>query len=275
MLKAELKPNYDASTINKALGIIKKALNSAIADQLISYNPIGIVTRLPMIDSDDSWDWLKPKESDLFLAIIKKKYPQWYVYFLLLLRTGLRIGELSGLFWEDVDLHEATLTVRRSLVSREYGAPKSKKERVIPLTESVISALKKHQLKTRMLKPVKVKILGKPQIGTHVFVDQHNRPHKYLASSIKKPLHGALRAAGIRMIRPHDCRHSFASQLRLKGIPIEDIQKLMGHSDIKMTLRYAHISSNKKRIAVDVLENRRDKQAPDLTICNHKQISQN
>ena len=79
-------------------------------------------------------------------------------------------------------------------------------------------------------------------------------PHKHLASAIKKPLHAALRANGIRCIRPHDLRHTLASQLRLKGIPIEDIQEILGHSDIKMTLRYAHISSEKKRFAVDVLE---------------------
>ena len=273
LLKAELKSDYDASTVNKALGIVKKAINSAIADQLILYNPFQVVSRLPMIVSNDSWDWLNPDESESLLSNVKKSYPHWYVYFLVLLRTGIRIGELAGLFWEDIDFKEATLTVRRSLVLREYGPPKSKKERIIPLTESVVSALKAHQLKTRMLKPVKVRILGKSQKGTHVFIDQNNKPHKYLFSSIKRPLKNALRAAGIRIIRPHDLRHSFASQLRLKGISIEDIQELLGHSEIKMTLRYAHISPKKKRIAVDMLE--RDTLVPEITVCNYKQTTKN
>ena len=270
-LKEELMElNLSYRTINYALGVLKKALNCAVIDELIPKNPLSLIPRLTVIESDDKWDWLKPEESEAFLDVILKDYPQWYAYFIILLHTGIRIGELCGLFWEDVDLKEGFIKIRHSLVLRNYGPPKSKKEREIPLTATAIEVLKEHQLKTRMLKPVKAVILGKVQRGRHVFVDQNGNPHKHLASSIKKPLCKALETAKIRTIRPHDLRHTCASQMRLRGIPIEDIQSLLGHSDIKMTLIYSHISPVKKRIAVDVLDLRQRKKS--VTTCNKNEI---
>ena len=273
-LKAELKElDLSHRTINYALGTLKKALKSAVADQLLTHNPLQTVSGLPMVETKDKWNWLTPEESEKFLNMVYEKYPKWYVYFIVLLHTGIRIGELSGLFWEDVNLEEGFITIRRSVVRREYGPPKSKKERVIPLTTSAIEVLKEHRTKTRLSKIVRVEIAGEKHKGRHVFVDQNSNPHKYLASSIKKPLHAALTKAKIRLIRPHDLRHSFASQLRLNGISIEDIQSLLGHSDIKMTLIYSHISPNKKKIAVDVLDLRQRKKQRSQTNKVLRQIS--
>ncbi len=59
---------------------------------------------------------------------------------------------------------------------------------------------------------------------------------------VKRPFDRAVKAAGVPSIRLHDLRHSFASQLVMKGVPLVAVREYLGHSDIKMTLRYAHLA---------------------------------
>jgi integrase len=70
---------------------------------------------------------------------------------------------------------------------------------------------------------------------------------------IKKAWARALRIAGIREFRFHDLRHTFASRLVQGGVPIKAVQELLGHADIKMTMRYAHLAPHNLRDAVSVL----------------------
>ncbi len=67
-------------------------------------------------------------------------------------------------------------------------------------------------------------------------------------------LEGACRRAGLRRIRWHDCRHSFASQLASAGVPLRQIQSYLGHSTMTMTMRYAHLAPNDGGNMVRALE---------------------
>ena len=69
----------------------------------------------------------------------------------------------------------------------------------------------------------------------------------------------ALRKAGIKNFRFHDCRHTFASQLVLKGVPLRTVAELLGHSDIRMTQRYSHIVAEHVEEAVEKLDSIMDK----------------
>lgn len=71
---------------------------------------------------------------------------------------------------------------------------------------------------------------------------------------VKHPFGRVIRAATLPTIRIHDMRHSFASQLVMAGVPLKAVQELLGHADIKMTMRYAHLAPEAKKDYVLVLD---------------------
>ena len=83
----------------------------------------------------------------------------------------------------------------------------------------------------------------------YVFCDEEGRPYK----DIKRSFHTALKKACIEDFRFHDLRHSFASRLVMKGAGLKAVQELLGHKNIKMTMRYSHLSEAFKKDAVELL----------------------
>ncbi len=84
----------------------------------------------------------------------------------------------------------------------------------------------------------------------HVFTDRDGNPYK----SVKKSFSTALKRAGIRDFRLHDCRHTFASQMVMNGVDLATVKDLLGHKSLAMTLRYAHLAPEHKRKAVNILD---------------------
>jgi integrase len=195
--------------------------------------------------------WLKaPKPEFDFLSfeeaerLLVAADPQWYTMILIALRTGLRQGELIGLRWEDVDLVAGRLLVRQSIVRGNVGTPKSGKPREIPLSEQARTALKRY----RHLK------------GELVFSDQDGNPLN--KGECKWPLWRTCKKAGLRRIGWHVLRHTFASHLTMRGVPLKAVQELLGHATIEMTMRYAHLSPSVRRDAVQALDAPKSDAAP-------------
>ena len=84
----------------------------------------------------------------------------------------------------------------------------------------------------------------------HFFSNGNGR----VRGDVKKAFHRALRKSGIEDFRFHDLRHTFASNLVMAGESIKTVQELLGHKDIKMTMRYAHLAPDYKKKAIKVLE---------------------
>lgn len=144
---------------------------------------------------------------------------------LLALNTGLRRGELFGLTWECVNLQAKLLTV-------EAGNAKSGKARHLPLNEEALDVLKR----------------WKKQHGSNGLVFPSPKGGQF--DNINKAWVGVATSAKLNNFNFHDLRHDFASKLVMAGVDLNTVRELMGHADIKMTLRYAHLAPGKLADAV-------------------------
>jgi integrase len=145
----------------------------------------------------------------------------------LALNTGLRRGELFGLCWRDVDLPRAVLTVRGS-------GTKSGHTRYIPLNTRAVEVLEQWRGN------------AKAAADAPVFVGEDGEP----LVDVKKGWLAVVKAAKLEDFRFHDLRHSFASKLVMAGVDLNTVRELLGHADLKMTLRYAHLAPEAKAAAV-------------------------
>lgn len=164
---------------------------------------------------------------------------------LLKMNTGLRRGELRQLRWEDIDLtgDEPNLTV---VGQRDKGGgSKSSQTRHIPLNDDALDALKKWREQCE-------------QTAELVF------PH---ISTARTAWEAVLKKAGIKRFRFHDLRHHFASRLAQASVALFTICTLMGHSDIKTTLLYAHLSPHEGRDAVNRISGPRVRRVSRLADC--------
>jgi integrase len=157
---------------------------------------------------------------------------------------GLRIGEILGCLWENIDFKANQLHVRTSLIDvrgeecgRKIASVKSKSSRrTLPLPQELAHELKRWKLQC----PQSAEGLVFPAADGGL-------PHRRLALI---DLDRVITAAGIRRLTLHRLRHGFASLLLSKGVPITTVSKLMGHRDATITLKvYAHfIKDNKDHV---------------------------
>ena len=152
--------------------------------------------------------------------------------------TGLRIGEVLGLQWPSIDLKANLLSVRTALIDatggRQIAKPKSKSSRrTLPLPAELAHELRQWRLKNM------------PSEQGLVFATLDGHPlHRRYAMQV---LDRAITAAGIKRLTLHKLRHTFASLLLSRGVPITTVSAYLGHRDSVITLRvYAHFVKNSK-----------------------------
>lgn len=147
---------------------------------------------------------------------------------LLALNTGLRRGELFHLAWSEVNFTTKILTV-------DGEKAKSGKTRHIPLNSTALSVLQQWRKQS-------------PDDGL-VFPGKKGQP----MTNVKTSWERIVEAAELHNFRWHDMRHDFASKLVMVGVDLNTVRELLGHADLKMTLRYSHLAPEHKANAVERL----------------------
>jgi integrase len=140
--------------------------------------------------------------------------------------TGLRMGELRALRWEDVDLENAKVSVSRAMSWDTESSTKSRQMRTVPLAEQAILAFK-GLLRRRNFVGRSDFVFVRPDGGS---LDRSAVRHRFVA---------AQKAAGVRVRRFHDLRHTFGS-IAIRKFDLVSVQAMMGHSKITTTQRYLH-----------------------------------
>lgn len=246
------------STANRKMGALSGALSRALEWSIIDTSPLAKVKQFS-IDSTPNVRYLSTNERARLLEALNAREDRtkaeresanlWrsereiepfpdlsQVVFIdhlmpmirISLNTGVRRGELFNMQWSNMDFDTQIITV-------PGNGTKNSKTRHIPMNTLVVSTLKSWQEQTG---------------GTgYVFPSKNDERMQ----DVKTAWGTLLKKAQITSFRWHDLRHDFASQLVMRGVPLNTVRDLLGHSDIKMTLRYAHLAPENTANAVELL----------------------
>ena len=260
------KNGLSANTLAKTKAILYSIFKEAMENRMISYNPCENIT----IRRDKTERRvLSFKEQQIFLEAIRGS--RYEMLCILGLSTGLRIGELSGLRWSDINFEEKTLTVERTYIylhdvknhqmKDEFHSPKTKNScRTIRLLDSTLSLLAVHKEKQRKEKAVAGETwcpveggedlifttkTGGPVRGLNVAETLNNYVKKINKQEEQKAAKEHREPEYFERITPHTLRHTFATRAFESGIPPKVVQQILGHSSLEMTMDlYTHVTED-------------------------------
>jgi integrase len=235
-------------TIQYVHSTLRAALEDAVREELLAKNVAKLV-RVPREERPER----VPLTVEEIRALLKAtRDDRLHAMFVTLALIGLRRSELLGLRWEDVDLVNGVLTVRRGLhrvagVGLETMPTKTlRSRRSIPLPETVRSSLEAHlgrqELERRALAE------NWPDLG-FVFTSPIGTPID--PRNCTRFVQEACKKAGVRVVRMHDFRHGAVSVLLGLGVPPRTVMDIAGHSGLDMTMNvYGHVTLDDKRDAL-------------------------
>ncbi|MDR0411835.1 MAG: tyrosine-type recombinase/integrase [Treponema sp.] len=258
------KSGLKNASINRCITSLKAAVNWAVKRNIIETNPLVKLERMREEDSvekvryltdeekerlmaalnereneikrarESHNEWLDTRDHDLMPGLEDKEFVDHLKPLVLVsLSTGIRRNSILSLKWGDVNFDDRIILLRAD-------SAKSGKQCYVPMNKVVFDTLSrwKGQLKRTALNDL---VFPSPKSGKKM-------------GSCKSSWNSLMKRANIENFRWHDMRHDFASQLVMKGADLNTVRELMGHADMKMTLRYAHLAPNVKMKAVELLE---------------------
>ncbi len=279
-----LEAGRSSKSVREATGILQGCVDAAIANGLMSINPvIGVI--VPKCEKVER-RVLSVEEQEIFLdylARTKSWYEELYKFMLL---TGMRIGEVGGLQWEDIDFAEKFIYVKRTL-SYDYADGRKTMKMTSPKTENSVRKIpffgETREILERQFNKVKRKReeLGArwrqpKEFGNLVFLTSMGSPigrysiesdMRYITSQINdmfrtEALYTGMVPKRFERIHPHALRHTFATRCFEKGMTPRAVQEIMGHANYNTTVSYTHVlddikSKEAERLG-DFLQNKRN-----------------
>lgn len=224
-------PKYAIASINHVVQLTRKVLNDCARWGWTASAP-----KLRLIKKPEApFNYLRKEEAIELLRWARDNAKNDFALYAVAIYVGPRMGELYGMRWTDVALDQGRVTLRWS-----YNQPhtKSKKIRHVELPPNVVAILRAWEKKC----PESELGLVFPQVSGSIRAEK--RPPASFAE--------ALKAAGVkRKTKFHDLRHTAASLLVMAGVNLRTVQRVLGHSTIQMTERYAHLAPdfNKAEVA--------------------------
>jgi integrase len=206
-----------AAAVNRPLALLRHLLRLAHEE----WEAIENVPRIRLEkEPQGRLRWLTEEEITRLLdAAAKSRNKELRAAAIVALNTGLRLGELLGLTWERVDLSRGVIRLELT---------KSGRRREVPLNAESYDAL----------------VTLNPKAAGRVF----------RTKSVRKAYENAVANAKLDDVNFHTLRHTFASWAVMRGVSLKELQELLGHSSLAMTMRYAHLAPERLRSAVTRLE---------------------
>lgn len=255
----DLRPEQVQTTFNKMKGlsdrnirytrtVFNMTMKRAKKNRLIYDNPCEYI-ELPKGNPPKKKTIFTEEEQIAFINSIDSHI--YEVAFLVLISTGMRVGELLGLTWYNIDFKEYTITIEKAL-SRVKGelftAPKTEtSNRVIPVLPVIMDQIRKHKIKQS-----EAKLQAGKEYNPHnlVFINSFGDPVAFRTFS--RSLERLLKSNNLPNLSPHELRHTFATRGLEAGMDMKELQELLGHSSMKLTSDlYTHVLIKQKRKAMD------------------------
>lgn len=266
--------NLKISTVDGIHNVLHQVLSLAVEDGYLRYN-ISDNALKELKQSRNLFTKKKKaltiKEQEIFVEFLKSnpQYQHWYPIFSVMLGTGLRVGEVTGLRWDDIDFDNNTITVNHTLVYYNHSdgncyfginTPKTRAgERIIPMIESVRTALLQEK-ENQILCGIKCNSII-DGFSNFVFVNRFGNVQNQ--GTLNKALRRIMRDCNQEILDKseekkelvflprfscHTLRHTFTTRLCESGINVKVIQSVLGHSDISTTLDiYADVTKDLKK----------------------------
>jgi integrase len=225
-VRARLKPK----TVNNLLSVLRCSLTVAV--------DWGLATTCPKIRwlprAKQHTEFFTPEETARLIAATRPGF--WRTFVVFLLNTGCRFGEAAALRWDDMVLDgpNPRVHIRRGTNRGFINPPKADSDREIPLNASIAEALRAFRHERPYVFERRDGGLLRPEASA-----------KYLRTFCER--------AGVRYRSWHKFRHTFGTELAARGVPLGNVQTLLGHTTIAMTMRYVHPVTTTLRSAVEML----------------------
>lgn len=251
------KQRLKGSTIAHYTSNMNTALKEAVIAEIIPSNPMDRIESvkkevyIPEFYTDDELieliEVIKTQKLELPLTL-------GIIY-------GLRREEILGLRWNAIDFKNKSITIRKTVGRGKYDGvtqflikdiPKNKSSyRTLPMFDFIADLLKKYKEKYKQNE----KIFGNTYIKDYKeFICLMDNGELVKPDYVDRTFSRILKENGFRHIRLHDLRHSCATLLLRNGVPLPEIQKWLGHSNIITTQRYSHLDQNDKSIPANMIE---------------------
>ncbi len=234
--------------VNRTLSAV---LSQAVEDALLPANPAFRMGKY-LRTGDELPAEIQPltrEETHTFLENAEELFPEYAPLFLCALRTGMRLGELIAVQWGDLDFTSRCIHVRRSRVAGKLTSTKNKQRRRVDMSKRLAETLRR--LRTARKRTA---LKAGTTIDPWVFLTPDGRPVD--GDNLRQRVfYRLLEKAGLRRIRLHDLRHTYASLLIQQGESLAYVQEQLGHSSIQVTVDvYGHLIPGANRAAVDRLD---------------------
>lgn len=210
------------SFTSKARMCLQSIFDAAVENHICGSNPAKSKTlKLSFVPPTE-----KQIYSDEELNVAEEYFMRTFPDIVLLINTGLRRGELLGCHRDEINISKKSLTINRSIADVrgkdriKVNPPKWKSYRAIPLNDAAMDALDRMPFCGNILLPTRTGQYQSPNTWSRKYMRHMKRFYE---------------ETGIKILNPHELRHTFGTTLRRKGVDIYTIQKIMGHKDIRMT----------------------------------------
>jgi integrase len=246
----DMETRWEKSTVELRFRIFKTMMKYAVKANYILKNPCdGVIVNKPDDKERPVWDEKQCRQFDRFMRTCIIRYAALFV---LLLKSGARIGEILALRWSDVDFEEAFIYITRTVSGKGYNPPKSKNgKRNVPLDQGTMRMLSKHKIQQD-----KEKLLHGEGYNPENLVSCTSMGNRLLYRKARESWGSIFKfkVAGLPYIPPHGLRHTHITHLLRVGHSIKAVAERVGDDPSTIEKIYAHVVPSMREAMVKSIE---------------------